>query len=122
MATDARIALAATGERLALEHLQRLGYRLLEANHRTRWGELDLIAFDGTTLAFCEVKTRRQGTGTPWDALRATKQRQVRRMAASWLAEVADRPRAPELRFDAIGITVDPRGRLASLDHLEGAF
>jgi hypothetical protein len=43
-------------------------------------------------------------------------------MAAAWLAETADRPRAAELRFDAIGVTFDARGRLAALDHLEGAF
>lgn len=110
------------GERLAAEHLVRRGFDIVARNYRTRWGELDLIAFDGTTLAFCEVKTRRTGSGTPWDALRELKQRQVRRMAAAWLSEVADRPHAPELRFDAIGITIDPRGRLASLDHLEGAF
>jgi putative endonuclease len=43
-------------------------------------------------------------------------------MAAAWLAETADRPHAAELRFDAIGVVVDARGRLVALDHLEGAF
>ena len=43
-------------------------------------------------------------------------------MAAAWLTEVADRPRSAELRFDAIGVTVDAQGGLLRLDHLEGAF
>jgi putative endonuclease len=103
--------------------VERLGYDVVTRNHRTRFGELDLVAFDGTTLVFCEVKTRRAGPGSsPWDALGEGKQGQVRRMAAAWLAETVDRPRAPELRFDAIGVTVDARGALVALDHLEGAF
>jgi putative endonuclease len=43
-------------------------------------------------------------------------------MAAAYLAEVQDRPRASELRFDAVGVVIDPRGALVRLDHLEGAF
>jgi putative endonuclease len=43
-------------------------------------------------------------------------------MAAAFLADVQDRPRATDLRFDAIGVVIDPRGRLVRLDHLEGAF
>jgi hypothetical protein len=43
-------------------------------------------------------------------------------MAAAYLAEVLDRPRASHLRFDAIGVVIDPHGRLVRLDHLEAAF
>jgi hypothetical protein len=43
-------------------------------------------------------------------------------MAREWLSTTTDRPRAAELRLDAIGVTVDREGRLASLEHLEGAF
>ncbi len=43
-------------------------------------------------------------------------------MAAAYLAEVHERPRASELRFDAVGVVIDPRGRLLRLDHLEAAF
>jgi putative endonuclease len=46
----------------------------------------------------------------------------VRRIAAAWLAEVTERPRAAELRFDAIGVTVDAGGALLRLDHVEAAF
>jgi putative endonuclease len=121
-ATDLRRSLGRAGEQIAAEHLERLGFDVLERNYRTRWGELDLVAFDGRTLVFCEVKARRGGAGRPFEALHPGKQRRVRRMGASWLSERPDRPRAPDLRFDAIGVTIDGHGRLVSLDHLEGAF
>jgi putative endonuclease len=119
--TDPRQHLGRLGERLAAEHLERLGYAIVARNHRTRYGELDLVACDGSTLVFVEVKTRR-GRGQPWDALHAAKQAQVRRMARAYLADAEDRPRVPLLRFDAIGISIDARGRLTRLEHLENAF
>jgi putative endonuclease len=124
MSADPRQHLGRTGEDLALAHLERLGYALVARNHRTRFGELDLVVHDGRTLVFAEVKTRRAtGSGRgPWEALHERKRTQVRRMAAAFLAEVDDRPRAVELRFDAIGVVIDARGRLVALDHLEGAF
>jgi putative endonuclease len=122
VSSDLRHQLGARGERLASEHLERRGLRILERNYRTRHGELDLVAFDGVRLVFCEVKTRRVGSGAPWDALGGAKQSRVRAMASQWLVERTDRPHAPELRFDAIGVTIDARGRLAALEHLEGAF
>lgn len=118
---DPRHRLGALGERVAAEHLVRRGFEILERNYRTRWGELDVIAHRGGTLAFCEVKTRRVG-GTPLDAVHPGKQRRVRKMAGQWLYERADRPRTAELRFDAIAVIVDHAGRLVSLEHLEGAF
>jgi putative endonuclease len=122
--TDLRHHLGRIGEDLALAHLERLGYTLVTRNHRTRYGELDLVVFDGTTLVFVEVKTRRaSGSGRgPWEALHERKRRQVRRMAAAFLLETADRPRSADLRFDAIGVVIDAYGRLVRLDHLEAAF
>jgi putative endonuclease len=121
VSSDPRHHLGALGERLAAQHLERLGYEVVARNHRTRFGELDLVACDRSALVFVEVKTRR-GTGRPWDNLDARKQVQVRRMAAAYLAEVRDRPSRDELRFDAIGVSFDAAGRLLALDHLEGAF
>ena len=124
MSIDARQQIGRTGENLAAEHLLRRGYKILERNYRTRWGELDIVAFDGHTLVFCEVKARRvvgDGPG-PLEGIREGKRSQVRKMAGSWLIERTDRPRADLLRFDAIGVTLDGSGRLRSLDHIEGAF
>lgn len=124
MSVDPRHALGQHGEHRALEHLRRRGYQLVARNHRTRHGEIDLIVCDGRALVFVEVKTRRASAraGTPLDAISPAKQAQVRRMAGAWLAQTADRPRVPELRFDAIGVTMDSAGRLLALDHLEGCF
>jgi putative endonuclease len=120
--SDPRRHLGRLGEQLAAEHLERLGFTVVARNHRTRYGELDLVVHDPCTLVFCEVKTRRLGARTPFESLGPAKQRQVRRMAAAYLAEAVDRPYAEDLRFDAIGVTIDPGGRLVALDHLEGAF
>jgi putative endonuclease len=121
---DARRSLAATGEDLAAAHLERLGYAIIARNHRTRFGELDIVACDAYALVFAEVKTRRatRAGASPWDALHERKRAQVRRMAVAWLATEADRPHGLPIRFDAIGVVIDPRGRLVRLDHLEGAF
>lgn len=118
---DPRTRLGLDGERLAAEHLERLGFTIVARRHPTRFGELDIVACDGTTLVFCEVKTRRS-PGRCWESLGPSKRRQVRRMAAAYLAGAPDRPRSREIRFDAIGVVIDPRGRLAALEHLVGAF
>ena len=123
MTSDPRPGLGALGEQLAEEHLVRRGFQIVERNYRTRWGELDIIAFDGRTLAFCEVKTRRAAPGrSPLESVHGLKRSRVRKMAGRWLIERTDRPRADTLRFDAIGVTVDAAGRLLRLEHLEGAF
>ena len=123
MPIDRTRALGRRGEELAAQHFSRLGYRVLARNHRTRFGELDLVLADDAedTIVFCEVKSRRIG-GDWRQSLDERKQRQVRTMAAAWLSEVTDRPRHAELRFDAVGVTLDDRGELVRLDHMQGAF
>jgi putative endonuclease len=124
VACQARQQLGRLGEDLALAHLRRRGFEPVARNHRTRWGELDLVVHDGSTLVFVEVKTRRAtgSGGQPWESLHPRKTAQVRRMAAAYLAEVRDRPLSADIRFDAVGVVIDPRGRLVRLDHLEDAF
>ena len=124
VSSDSRRTLGQAGEQLAVEHLLRRGFQIVERNYRTRWGELDIVAFDGRTLAFCEVKTRRlhAGAGNPFEAVHPRKCARVRRMANSWLRERRERPYAPRIRFDAIGVTFDRSGVLVSIQHLEAAF
>jgi putative endonuclease len=124
MPTERTKELGRRGEELAAEHFTRLGYRVLARNHRTRWGELDLVLADEaeSTIVFCEVKSRRIGCGDWRENLHERKRQQVRSMAAAWLNEVTDRPRYAELRFDAVGVTLDNHDELVRLDHLQGAF
>ena len=104
---------------------------MLARNVRTRRGEIDLIAYDGATLVFAEVKTRRDLARQPdhglaqhpLAGLRARQRERLRSLAAAWLREQrAVRPRARTIRFDAIGVLVDARGGLQRLEHLEGAW
>ena len=124
---DPRRRLGTFGEVLARRHLEARGLEILDANYRTRYGELDLVAADSSSLVFCEVKTRVLG-GVPGElgpfaALGPDKRRRVRRMAREWLGAREPRELWPSaIRFDAIGISLDRAGRLLELDHLEGAF
>ncbi len=120
--------MGALGERLAAAHLESAGYRILERNFRTRFGELDLIAEDARVLIFCEVKSRvargPPGPFGPFASIGREKRRRLRAMAREWLTspQAPDRRRTYELRFDAIAVELGPDGRLIRLEHLEGAF
>lgn len=129
---DSRRRLGTLGEDLAIEHLRRLGFVLVQRNVRTRHGEIDLIAIDEqATLVFAEVKTRRASNRRhglcpeqqPLAWLKASQRTRLRRLAHAWLYETtARRPRATTIRFDAIGVVVDGANRLLRLDHIEGAW
>ena len=131
---DDRRRVGRLGEELAAAHFQRLGFRLLARNVRTRHGEIDLIAFDGQMLVFVEVKTRRAGTGRlapehePLAALRPRQRARLRRLAVAWLStERSESGGAPKqfvaaMRFDAVGVVLDASERLLRLDHIESAW
>jgi putative endonuclease len=127
--SDPRRSLGDQGERIARRHLEARGLAILDANFRTCHGELDIVAADDRCLVFCEVKTRvvrtgrRQGELGPFAAIGPQKRRRLRLLAREWLAARGDDgPWRAELRFDAVGVEIDPQGRLIRLDHLEGAF
>jgi putative endonuclease len=133
--SDPRRSLGALGERLARRHLEARGLTILDANFRTRHGELDIVAADERCLVFCEVKTRivrgahggRAGGAAdelgPFAAIGPHKRRRLRLLTREWLAARGDHgPWRTEVRFDAIGVELDRQGRLLRLDHLEGAF
>lgn len=124
MSGQLRQHLGRVGEGLALEHLERLGFRMIARNYRTRFGEIDLIVADDATIVFVEVKVRRVDAraGSALEAVSPRKQRQVRSIASAWLAESEARPRASDLRFDVVAVTADRAGRMVRLDHLEAAF
>lgn len=109
------------GEQLAEEYLRGQGLRVIERNWRCTDGELDLIAADGTTIVFCEVKTRSSTSlGYPIEAITPAKAARIRRLAARWL-----RDRSPrgwrDLRFDVVGVLA-PRGYRPTVEHFAGVF
>jgi putative endonuclease len=98
----------------------------LERNARTRFGELDLVALDGRTLVFVEVKAGRAGSSSgperPVLAVDRRKQQRLRRLAAAWMAERRLDRRYTEIRFDAVGVSFDRAGRAIEIEHIESAF
>lgn len=109
----------AWGEELALRYLTQRGYKLVERNYRTRYGELDLILRHDDTLVFVEVKLRRGvGFGDPLEAVTPRKQAAVRTLAERYLSE--RKPDFDAIRFDVVGILVGDGTR--RIVHVEDAF
>ena len=124
--TATRQRLGKAAEDLAAARLADAAWEILERNARTRHGELDIVALDGRTLVFVEVKAGRAGSEygpeRPVLAVGPKKQRRIRRLAAAWMGERRDLPRYDEIRFDAIGVTYDRSGRVTDYEHIRGAF
>lgn len=98
-----RQALGKLGESLAVEELERRGYAIVARRYRTRHGEIDIVAEDGDTLVFVEVKARASGEfGFAVEGVTRWKQLQLASMAAEYLArhDITDRP----CRFDVVAI------------------
>ena len=127
--TIARRQTGSQGEQVVADRLARRGWRIVERNARTSEvrGELDLVALDGETLVFVEVKARSAGSvagpETPAMAVGARKRAKIRMLAAAWLRDRGyDVPRHRDLRFDVVGLRLDGAGRVTEYEHLEAAF
>jgi putative endonuclease len=118
--TTNRKSLGEFGERLAIQHLEATGYRIVARNHRTRYGEIDVIATRGDSLVFAEVKCRRGGLmGSASDSITPTKAARIVALAEAYAAE---RPRLPpNHRIDVIAVDLLPEGRVLPLRHFENA-
>ena len=100
-----RVTLGEIGENLACEERERRGYAIVARRYRRRGGEIDIIALDGPTVVFVEVKTRAGSSfGTGADAVTWTKQRRIMGIATDFLARhcLTNRP----CRFDVVAIDV----------------
>ncbi|HET7120130.1 MAG TPA: YraN family protein [Solirubrobacterales bacterium] len=124
--TEARLRTGQIAEDLVAARLAAEGCEIVGRNTRTRHGELDIVALDGRALVFVEVKAARAGTSfgpeRPILSIDFRKQRRVRRLAAAYMAERRDLPRFDDIRFDAVGVTLDAAGRPVAVDYLKGAF
>jgi len=102
-------------ETLAVHELERAGYSIVDRNYRCRLGELDIVARDGNTLVFVEVRSRADDDrGSALATVTYRKQRQVAKVAKVYLAH--RKPAFDECRFDVIGVTD------GELVHIKAAF
>lgn len=114
------------GEDLVCRRLRSRGWRIIERNARTRYGELDVIAMTpDRQLVFVEVKTRRaggtRGPAMPAESVGPAKARRIRRLAAAWLQSQAQAG-ATAIRFDVAGVEVAGNGAARLVQYIEGAF
>jgi putative endonuclease len=124
--TEARRRTGEIAEDLVAARLVAKGWEIVERNARTRYGELDIVALDGAVLVFIEVKGARAGTRfgpeKPILSIDFTKQRKVRRLGTAWMAERRQFPPFDDIRFDAVGVTLDRAGRAIEVEYIPGAF
>jgi putative endonuclease len=111
--------LSERGENVAAKHLRNLGYKILERNYRTNVGEIDIIARDGKTLVFVEVKTRAYDDPTPEEQVNNHKQHQNTKAAKMYLGRFGQ-PQPPA-RFDVVAV-VWPAGQPPIIRHTTDAF
>lgn len=115
-----RNAVGKFGEEVAVQHLRGAGMAVLDRNWRCRMGEIDVVARDGDSLVFCEVKTRRGARyGTPAEAVGPDKAQRLRNLAVQWLADSGSRAR--ELRFDVVEVRLSTN-RGTEVQHLRGVL
>ena len=108
------------GEELAAAFLERNGLRIVERNFRCKGGEIDIVAKEGSTLVFVEVKSRKTLTyGVPQLAVTPFKQRQISKAALTWLAR--NRLHDTPARFDVIAILLEDNYR-HQIEHIKNAF
>jgi putative endonuclease len=114
-------SLGERGEDAAARHLKRKGYRILVRHLESRLGELDIVAVDGRTVVFVEVKTRAStDAGPPAEAIDDRKQRRMTQSALAYLK--ANRLLDHAARFDVVAITWRDDSASPTIEHIENAF
>lgn len=113
--------MGALGERHAARALRAKGLRLLEANYRRKQGELDIIAREGETLVFVEVRTRTNTAyRTPFESVNTHKQKQIARMGRYYRRD--RRLEECYIRYDVVEVIATPEGKVMEVNHFPGAF
>jgi putative endonuclease len=123
--TYARQRLGRAAEQLIATRLERRGWRIVGRNVRLPSGELDIVALDGSTLVFVEVKAGRAGAALgperPAHAVGRRKQIKLRRLAREWIAKRRGPSGVAGYRFDVVGVSFGHDGR-PDVDHIRAAF
>lgn len=119
---DGRTGLGLAGEELAARHLQQAGCTIVARRWRCPAGELDLIARDGATLVFVEVRTRRGlARGAAVESIGPAKAARLAKLATLYLADHSDLGQ-PDWRIDLVAVQMDAAGRLLTVDHIVSAI
>ncbi len=109
------------GEAEAVAHLENEGYIILKKNFRCKLGEIDIIAADGDTLAFIEVKTRStEKYGKPGEFVNYKKQNKIIKTALQYI--VLNNLTDWMSRFDIVEVLVDKDDKVKSISLLKDAF
>ncbi len=114
-------SLGVRGEQAAAQFLKRQRYKIVGRSERDRIGEIDIVAVDGKTIVFVEVKTRTShDRGHPAEAVDQEKQRRLTRVALSYLRryDLLEYP----ARFDVVAITWPDGQRKPTIEHFQNAF
>jgi putative endonuclease len=113
-------SLGERGETIAVAYLKGQRFAILERNFRCKGGEVDIVARDGKTLVFVEVKSRRnEAYGPPQLSVTPFKQRQISKAALTWLAKNGKQDCSA--RFDVIAIMLRDH-EVPAIDHIRNAF
>ena len=111
--------LGSEGEDLAVRFLQKKGYRIVARNYKTPVGEIDIIARDGDTIVFIEVKTRTDiSFGYPFEAVNKRKRQKLKNLALLYLKRQG---KESPVRFDVISIFCMDNGK-KDIEHIKDAF
>ena len=114
-----RIQTGKRGEDIAVAYLKNRGYRIIERNYKCLFGEIDIVAKDGDTVVFVEVKSRKsEKFGDPQGAVGREKQKKISRNSLKYLEEKHLYP--CNARFDVVAIKMLPAGSIVEL--IQNAF
>ena len=109
------------GEKAAAKYLRRKGYKIVARQDRAKLGEIDLVAVDGETIVFVEVKTRTSWhAGHPAEAITPDKERRLTGAAMGFLR--ANNLLEYSARFDVVAVTWPTDAKKPTIEHFENAF
>lgn len=116
---------------MAVEYLEKKGYKIEERNFRTRFGEIDIVCWDAQTLVFVEVKTKiGHDFGEPEEMFDKRKMAQVQRMGEVYMrtqelkeSRTQDEERwKGACRVDVVAIVLKENGEVEKLEHYEAVY
>lgn len=114
--------LGSLGEKLVQVFLKKRGYKILDKNFRTKWGEIDIIAEKKNGFVFIEVKTIRKKNGfSPEDEITPQKKRQLLKMTQIYLSSKKISPETP-CQIDILAVEIPPDSREPEIRHYENAI